>query len=81
MSDDAKTYTSPQLLSPDNHSLILVDQQYLVLDHDAVTRGNTGGRGDDATGQGREAFRRPYTSDHSAFRDAEARPAGAGCLR
>ena len=31
MQDDAKTYTSPQLLSPDNHSLILVDQQYLVL--------------------------------------------------
>jgi nicotinamidase-related amidase len=31
MPDDAKTYTSPQLLSPDNHSLILVDQQYLVL--------------------------------------------------
>jgi hypothetical protein len=31
MPDDAKTYTSTQLLSPDNHSLILVDQQYLVL--------------------------------------------------
>jgi len=31
MQDDAKTYSSPQLLSPDNHSLMLVDQQYLVL--------------------------------------------------
>jgi len=31
MPHDATTYTSPQLLSPDNHSLILVDQQYLVL--------------------------------------------------
>jgi nicotinamidase-related amidase len=31
MSADAKTYTSPQLLSPDNHSLMLVDQQMLVL--------------------------------------------------
>ena len=28
MPDDAKTHTSPQLLSPDSHSLILVDQQY-----------------------------------------------------
>ena len=31
MADDAKTIISPQLLSPDNHSLMLVDQQYLVL--------------------------------------------------
>ena len=31
MVDDAKTFTSPSLLSPDNHSLMLVDQQYLVL--------------------------------------------------
>jgi hypothetical protein len=30
MPEDAKTYTTP-LLSPDNHSLILFDQQYLVL--------------------------------------------------
>ena len=30
MPDDAKTYTTP-LLSPDNHSLVSVDQQYLVL--------------------------------------------------
>jgi hypothetical protein len=31
MVKDAKTFTSPSLLSPDNHSLMLVDQQYLVL--------------------------------------------------
>jgi len=31
MTEDAKTFTSPSLLSPDNHSLMLVDQQYLVL--------------------------------------------------
>ena len=31
MPEEAKTYTSPQLLSPDNHSLMLVDQQMLVL--------------------------------------------------
>jgi nicotinamidase-related amidase len=31
MPEEPKTYTSPQLLTPDNHSLILVDQQYLQL--------------------------------------------------
>jgi nicotinamidase-related amidase len=31
MPKDATTYTSPQLLAPDNHSLMLVDQQMLVL--------------------------------------------------
>ena len=31
MADVGKTFTSPSLLAPDNHSLMLVDQQYLVL--------------------------------------------------
>ena len=31
MDVEPRTYTSPSLVSPDNHSLMLVDQQYLVL--------------------------------------------------
>jgi nicotinamidase-related amidase len=31
MPEEPKTYTSPHLLTPDNHSLLLVDQQMLML--------------------------------------------------